>query len=79
MKYFYGIIDKHGDFIQATKEDSKEIKISFTNDINSSRLYTSEEAEDFITKLDSTKWKSEDFFSIMVVKMTDEKYNGKGK
>ena len=78
MKYFYAIMDKHGDFIKATKEDSKEIKISFTNDINSSRLYTSEEAEDFITKLDSTKWKSEDFFSIMVMKMTDEEYNGKG-
>ena len=79
MKYFYGIMDKHGDFIRATKEDSKEIKISFTNDINSSRLYTSEEAEDFITKLDSTKWESENFFSIMVMKMTDEEYNGKGK
>ena len=79
MKYFYGIMDKHGDFIKAIKEDSKEILISFTNDINSSRLYTSEEAEDFITKLDSTKWKSEDFFSIMVMKMTDEEYNGKGK
>lgn len=78
MKYFYAIMDKHGDFIQATKEDLKEIKISFTNDINSSRLYTSEEAEDFITKLDSTKWESEKFFSIMVMKMTDEEYNGKG-
>lgn len=78
MKYFYAIMDKNGDFIQATKEDSKEIKISFTNDINSSRLYTSEEAEDFITKLDSTKWESENFFSIMVMKMTDEEYNGKG-
>lgn len=79
MKYFYAIMDKNGDFIQATKEDSKEIKISFTNDINSSRLYTSEEAEDFITKLDSTKWESENFFSIMARKMTDEEYNGKGK
>lgn len=38
-----------------------------------------EEAEDFITKLDSTKWESENFFSIMVMKMTDEEYNGKGK